>query len=105
MTPWNFLHPRVSEEDLGWLPLMLQESDPRPAREQFNERYAHGGGWRPFSGFTFTEGEPPTIAYPGDPALSAIASTSLRNERIFLFPHAWVAIVQPSGEHEICSMD
>ena len=47
--PWIARNP----DDLGLLPSMLSEHDPRPAREQFDARYGHGGGWRPFTGFRF----------------------------------------------------
>ena len=49
---WIILDPSINSEHLGLLPMMLDPSDPRPAREQFDENYQHGGGWRPFNGFT-----------------------------------------------------
>lgn len=39
----------------GYLPLMLDERDPRSVQEQLNESYAHGGGWNSFSGFTLVK--------------------------------------------------
>ena len=38
-------------EDWGLIPSFLDLDDPRPAREQFNERYV--AGWNKFEGFTF----------------------------------------------------
>ena len=30
---WTLIHPKMTHEALGFLPGMLSESDPRPARE------------------------------------------------------------------------
>ena len=45
------LDSRVSVEMLGLIPYFLHPNDSRPAKEQFNERYAHGGGWQQLFGF------------------------------------------------------
>ena len=42
------LYGGTSPAMLGFLPMMLDDEDPRPAAEQLNETYAHGGGWMPF---------------------------------------------------------
>jgi hypothetical protein len=52
-------------DDLGFLPLMLDDEDPRPAAAQLDETYAHGGGWRPFGEGQGTK-EGLALAYPGD---------------------------------------
>ncbi len=98
-----YLHPR-GRDLVGWIPMFLKEDDPRPAREQFNQRYAHGGGWNPFPGFTYDAAKL-TITYPGDPPYRAVAKIELREEMILVFPHAWVAIVQPDGAIEVSRMD
>src|SRR3982751_2684992 len=49
---WILKHPKMTPEGLGAIPYFLDEDDPRPAREQFHERYNHGGGWRPMPNFT-----------------------------------------------------
>jgi hypothetical protein len=100
---WVLKHPRMTIDHLGLLPDMISEDDPRPAREQFNTNYAHGGGWHPFKGHTMKADG--TITYPGDPPLRVLASTTLRNETIHFYEHDWVAIVQPDGSFEICRMD
>ena len=41
----------------------------------------------------------------GEPTLLPRAATALRNESIFFYPHAWVAIVQEDGAFEVCRMD
>jgi len=103
MMTWEILHPGATPEHLGLVPGFLSEDDPRPAREQFDERYAHGGGWRPQGGFTF--GPRYLLRYPGDPPMMPIARTRFRNELIMLYPYAYVAIVQPDQSFEICRMD
>lgn len=99
---------------VGMIPMFLSESDPRPAREQFNERYAHGGGWRSFNGFELSPGPTPAlldgdnipnIKYPGDPIMPPLAYAMLRDEMIVIYQYAWVMILQPDGSYEISRMD
>ena len=105
-----------SRSEVGILPQMLVFDDPRPAREQLHERYAHGGGWMPFSGFKLQRpSDNPltwTIKYPEDLDESssvrpheAIAYTLLSPEVIVLFEHSWVAIVQRDGSFSVSRMD
>jgi hypothetical protein len=51
MLRFEHLHPRA--DDLGFIPEFFNPHDPRPAREQLDTAYAHGGGWHPLSGWTF----------------------------------------------------
>lgn len=105
---WKLYHPDATPDHLGIIPAFLSESDPRPAREQFDENYAHGGGWRPMEGWTLEDGpafDPPEIQYSGDPLYKAFAGTQLRDERIYIFPYAWVCIIQPDGSFEVSRMD
>jgi hypothetical protein len=93
----------LDPEALGLLPYMLNADDPRPAREQFDASYGHGGGWQPMEGFKLlADGR---IKYPGDPALKPIAMIRLRDETIFFYDCAWVAIHQKDGSFEIARMD
>lgn len=92
------------EAVLGFIPLMLSSADNRPASAQFNDNYVHGGGWRPFHGFTPSEGGI-SLAYAGDPPTRALAFTYLREEKIVVYEHAWVGIFQPDGKFEISRMD
>lgn len=89
--------------DLGFLPAFLDDADPRPAKEQFNENYKHGGGWRKFEGFTLHKDN--SISYPDDPPLYPIAWTKLRDEAIFVYQSSWVLVRQPDGSHEIARID
>lgn len=95
----------ATPDDIGPLPYWLQESDPRPAREQLNEHYAHGGGWQPFQGFRYRPKRGHSIVYPGDPPLKPLAMMKFRDEMIVWYPHAWIMILQKDGSHEICRMD
>lgn len=88
---------------VGFIPTFLDLDDPRPAREQFQERYDYGG-WRPQSGFTNRDGTP-VLRYPGDPPLEPIAVMRLREEMIFVYLHGYVSIFQEDGSFEACRMD
>lgn len=96
------IHP-AGRELVGFIPQFLSEADERPAAEQFNERYAHGGGWQPFKGFTMDQSW--SLHYPGDPQIDAVAYMKLRDETIVVYPYAWVAIIQPDNSFEIARMD
>ena len=91
---WKILAsgPRVSPGDiLGFLPMIFNDEDPRPAREQANDRYAHGGGWRPQDGFKMQVRDH-SIKYPGDP-------------RLYVYDYGYVAVVQMNGKFEVARMD
>jgi hypothetical protein len=98
----NWIIERGDFETLGYLPAFLNEDDPRPAKEQLDANYQHGGGWRNQPGFTM-KGR--SIQYPGDPPMIPVAYTMLREETIRVYPYAYVCIVQPDGSFEICRMD
>lgn len=100
---FTLLHPRATTSHLGFIPDFLLESDPRPAKEQFNERYAHGGGWFPVPGWSLQSGG--RLKYPGDPHMDPIASGKLRDEFIYIYQHAFVCIVQKDGTFEVARMD
>jgi hypothetical protein len=103
MMTWLTLDKRVTAEHLGLLPGMLLEDDPRPAREQLDANYQHGGGWDPFPGFTLRQDN--WLTYPGDPPTRPLAMTMLRGELIVFYEHDWVAIIQPDRSFEVCRMD
>jgi hypothetical protein len=104
MTQVLFLHPRATMDHIGLIPSFLVEADPRPAREQFDERYSFGGGWHPMANFKL---DPKTFAlkYPGDPAFKPIARIPFRKEQIYIYEHAFVCIVQEDGSFEAARMD
>lgn len=86
---WTALHERA-EDLVGIIPQFLIESDPRPAREQFDERYSFGGGWRPMSGWKLDQATG-AIKYPGDPAYKPVAVCRFRDETIYAH------LFQPAG--------
>jgi hypothetical protein len=100
------LHPRMTPEHLGFIPEILLDSDPRPMKEQINDRYRHGGGWHPISGMELLDGG--TMRYPGDPLFEPVAKIELedgRKEFAYFYQHDFVAIIQPDGSFEVSRMD
>lgn len=95
--------PRATIEHMGLIPLMLSTADPRPAREQLDSAYGHGGGWQPMPNFKMTKDE--NLVYPGDPPTKPFAELQLRDERVVLYEHEWVAIIQRDGSFEVSRMD
>ena len=89
---------------IGYLPTFVSAADPRPAREQMDDAYAHGGGWRPSNGFALDANDG-SLHYPDDPPMPVLAAAELRDETINVYPHAWVGIVQKDGSFEVCRMD
>ena len=103
MMIWE-LQPGMTFEQLGFLPGFFSEEDPRGAREQLDEYYAQGGGWRPFKGFKMRESDG-ALCYPGDPPIPSLAETKLRDEIIRFYRHAWVVIIQPDASWEVARID
>jgi hypothetical protein len=107
---FEILDKRYGLNQLGYIPDFLSYGDLSSAKEQFNRNYKHGGGWNPFEGFTlntsnmqiqYNAGDPEET----DPPYEPIAKASLRDEEIYVYPHAWVLILQKNGTYEICRMD
>jgi hypothetical protein len=90
-------------DELGALPDFIDQEDPRPAKEQFHENYAHGGGWHPIKGFSH---KGMVLTYPGDPPLEPIAMWPLRDEMIVVYRHGIVAIFSTkTGDFEVARLD
>jgi len=90
-------------DHLGLIPAFLDDNDPRPAKEQFHENYAHGGGWRPMSKMTMDKTG--ALHYPGDPEYEPIAAIRMRSETIYVYRWGIVAIRQKDGSFEVARMD
>jgi hypothetical protein len=88
---------------VGYIPDFLNETDSRTAREQFNDNYRHGGGWKPFTKFTLDNHN--RILYPGDPPLNPWAKITLRDETILVYEGSWVCVIQKDGTYEVARMD
>jgi hypothetical protein len=92
-------------EDLGFLPDFIDQDDPRPAREQFDANYPHGG-WHPIDGFVQSSKGSIVLQYPGDPPLHPIATWPLRHELIVVYRYSLVAIFNTkTGDFEVARMD
>ncbi len=102
MMIWQMLQPKVTPEHLGLIPFMLDEDDPRPAKEQFDNKYC--SGWSPFKGFKLNPRNL-TLLYPEDPPTKPLAATKLRDELVIVYEHEWVAVIQPDKSFEVSRMD
>ena len=96
-------------ERAGFIPSFLHPDDPRPAKQQIDEAYAHGGGWRSFPGFHFLS-EDRSLTYvdddgDGDPALYPYLEIHLGDELVLVYPYSWVVILQPDGAWDVARID
>jgi hypothetical protein len=98
---WVAKHPQFHPEMLGFIPMFLNERDPRPAVEQFNTNYQ--SGWLAQPGFTMAANG--NLLYPGDPPLELLCEAQFRDELIRFYNYEYVAVVQPDGSFEACRMD
>ena len=107
MLDFQIVHPNAKDmtkwEVLGLLPDFLSPDNPASAREQLHHNYNHGGGFQPFDGFTLHDDN--SLKYPGDPPYPPVAIAKLRDETIILYPHSWVAIIQPDRSFVVARMD
>lgn len=94
-----------NEYSVGFIPSFLSENDPRPAREQIDENYSHGGGWSPYPPEAWTLLDNHVIKYPGDPKLKPRAQAKLRDETIVVYDGGITAIFQKDGKVEIARLD
>jgi len=99
------LHPRATIEHAGSIPYMLSDDSSLSIREQLDVGYRHGGGWQPFRGFELLADD--SLSYPGDPPQRPILEFQVegRDQRVLLYEHSWVAIINPDRSFEVCRMD
>jgi hypothetical protein len=86
---------------LGYIPDFLDETDPRPAKEQIDDRYI--GGWMPQPGWTI--GPDGSFRYPGDPPMVPQVSIEFNGELLLLLRYSFLAIVQRDGSFEVARLD
>jgi hypothetical protein len=98
---WVVFKPNV---DLGFLPGLIDEGDQRRVAEQLNDRYAHGGGWRPMPGFKL-DLDTMTLKYPEDPPMKPLAAAVLRDETLVFYDYSFLMILQMSGSFEVSRVD
>ena len=105
----TFLHPRASAENLGLLPMILQDRDPRPLREQIEDRYRNGGGWNELEGPFEVQADKSlkSLKYPEDRPFIAILEMSFPNhpEVCTLYTSDIVRIAKPDGSFVVIRMD
>lgn len=102
---WIFYHPNAPDL-LGYILSheMISARSSLSVKEQIQQNYAHGGGWHPLSGWRF-DPETKELQYPGDPVYPMVAELKVRDEMVYMYHHAWVAVVQPDGSFEVTRMD
>lgn len=102
LATWYLIRRGMTAAHLGYLIEWLDPADPRPAREQINSGYLYGG-WQPFEGHVLADDN--TLRFSGDPPMRPLAEARLREELIVLYPHDWVAIIQPDRSFEVARID
>lgn len=103
MLSWSPMPPHNSIASLGNLINFLSEDDPRPAKEQIDDRYKAGGGWKSIEGFTIDKSG--ALHYPGDPVMYPICCATLRFEVILTYEADVVAIFRPDGSLDVARID
>lgn len=103
-TGWIKLHPDFDMDGLGFLPELINASDPRKVEDQVNANYQHGGGWSPLAGWVYNPVDN-SITYPGDVSEVPLASLQVNDEQVFVYNYAWVCVVQKDGSYAVARMD
>lgn len=99
------MQPRTEVEWLGLIPGFFAPGDTRSAKEQIDEMYCHGGGWKPMGAgkWKMVAGG---LSYPGDPVLLEIGRTTLASgETVIVYDYAMVAVVAKDVSFEVARMD
>lgn len=103
MLNFVLLNKRYNLNDVvGLIPHFVDPDSQEPVARQFDRAYI--SGWRPLQGFKLNRANM-TLSYPGDPPMRPVAFAVLRDEEIYIYPYAWVLILQPSGAFEVSRMD
>jgi hypothetical protein len=89
--------------DLGFLPSLISEDDPRPVAQQLDDKYRHGGGWQPMPGWKLSEDR--SLKFPEDPPMKPLAMSTLRHETLLFYEYSFLAIVQLNGSFEVSRID
>lgn len=91
--------------------MILLDGDSRSAREQIDDRYGHGGGFRSSPGtWQLILGAPgeALLTYVGDPPFRELSRSSLPHskELLVLFEHDFLVIFQGSDlSFDVCRVD
>jgi hypothetical protein len=89
--------------NLGLLPDIVSSKDPRSVKEQIEDKYRHGGGWRPINNFTM-RGQ--ILYYPGDPPFKPNAYIQIRDELVIFYQMgSLLAVIQKDSSFEVTRVD
>lgn len=105
--PVAILLQRCTVDDLGAIPAFLAMPGADKAAQRLDMHYRHGGGWSPMAGWEIVDRNNMTIRYPGDTPLRPLAAVPYSDdEQVYIYPHAWVLVLQvATGEFEVARMD
>lgn len=98
-------HSMSIEDCVGDIRYFAAEQNDKPLREQLDEMYQHGGGWRPLKGFQLKSEKTFQIEYPEDPPMNPLAIAKFRDQLICVYEYAFVAIFEPDFSFEVARMD
>jgi hypothetical protein len=106
-TTWIALDKRFTPEHLGFLPEILLAEDKRKVKDQLEDRYAHGGGWRGFpEGHFRLDRMNMTLRFPGDPPFRPAAFTQIGDETVVFYPLcSLLMVLQADGKYEVTRVD
>lgn len=91
---WKFHHPRMTLDQLGFIPGWIREEDPRGIADQIDHWYKYGGFKQyPITGFE--RKRELCLKYPGDPLMCPLATLELRGETFAYYGHGICAVFQP----------
>jgi hypothetical protein len=96
----HFSHP----DEIGLIATFFDPDDEKPAAEQADDHYGHGGGWRPQAGYGLTEDGVLTYRGDADP-LYPLAVAYIRSETVRVYHYGIVSIQQADGSFEVSRMD
>ena len=93
------------QEELGLIPSMINMFSEDDVATQLDNNYQHGGGFRNQEGFTYSHDDNDSMSYSDDPPMYPIAKFVAGSETVFVYPHAYVAVIQEDETHVISRMD
>jgi hypothetical protein len=105
LSRWAHQH-RLTYDALGWIPQFLHTDDDRPAKEQIDANYQHGGGWHEANEdghWKITENG--LQGDPDDPPYKMVASCRVGADEVMLFDSGWCAITHPDGTMNVARLD
>ncbi|HEY1888473.1 MAG TPA: hypothetical protein VGG86_20890 [Roseiarcus sp.] len=102
---WTTFAEGFGIEHLGFLPEILLRDDPRPVKDQLDDRYRHGGGYRAKNFDKFKLGKGMVLRWPGDEPQKPLAATLINDELVVFYEHALLLVMQPDGSFEVTRVD